>query len=221
VDLPEDLRADFGAQAPLNQIYRQAIEQALASQEDPVRHATGVIAQVIVDVFEFVPHKYVNLSGESFIDMVDEMGGLTINLESAVDGTAQNFGFFPAGENQLDGQRTLDFVRILTAEEGTIQDYTGRFQRQDLAIQAARDVLGKPENLAKLPALLEKADDFVVTDLDATQITALACIMEKVWPQTDLQQVGEEQVTIDAEGRMIPDVQAIKDMIAAMYEPAP
>lgn len=44
--------------------------------------------------------------------LIDQVGGVTIELEAPVDGRLQNLGYYAAGEHQLDGQEALDFMRI-------------------------------------------------------------------------------------------------------------
>jgi anionic cell wall polymer biosynthesis LytR-Cps2A-Psr (LCP) family protein len=219
VDTPEDFVDDLGPQAPLNLIYRHVLETGTGNPEDITRAATQVVTQVIVDTFEFVPQEYANLSGESFVELIDDLGGVSFTLESAVDGTAEAYGIFPQGVNELNGLRTLDFVRVLFPQGVPGPDYFGRFERQNTVILAIFRSLIKPENWGKLPAVYEDLQKLIVTNLSVGQMRALACMLEKVGDQAYLVDVGEEQVHFDEQGRMFPDVEEIKDLIAKMDEP--
>jgi LCP family protein required for cell wall assembly len=217
VETPEDLVEDLGPMATLNRIYYTARENASGNPKVTARKATQVVTQVIVDTFGFVPDKYVHLEGEPFIDLVNELGGIDIFLQNGVDGTSENYGVFPAGDNHLDGQRALDFVRLLHPKGGPSPDYFGRFQRQNLAIWAIFDALTQPSNWDNLPDLLKDARQMVTTDLSVDQARDLSCMIDEVGPDAELLVVEEEMVSYDAEGHMLPDVEAIKKLVELLY----
>jgi LCP family protein required for cell wall assembly len=217
VETPEDLVDELGPMASLNMIYYQAREDASGNTQVIARKATQVVTQVIVDTFGFVPDKYVHLEGEPFIDLVNELGGITVFLQNEVDGTPENYGVFPAGNNDLDGQRALDFVRLLHPKGGPNPDYFGRFQRQNLAIWAIFDALTQPTNWDNLPDLLKDARKMVTTDLSVDQARDLSCMLDEVGQDAQLLFVEEEMVHYDAEGHMLPDVPAIKKLVEILY----
>jgi len=214
VNTPEDLVDDLDDFAPLNLIYLAAYETATGNNDQVrIRKATQTLAQTILDEFEFIPDKYININGDPFIELVDTIGGITITLEIEIDGGI--LGVFPAGEQHLDGQRTLYFVRILYPN-GVGPDYFGRFERQNLVIHALLDAVLQPENWDTIPDLLKEARKMVVTDLSVDQARDLACMVDEVDGDANLVEVTPDMVTIDVHGRMIPDVEAIKELIVQL-----
>jgi LCP family protein required for cell wall assembly len=212
VNTPDWLVEELGDLAPLNLIYLTALEILPGNSERVLtRRATQTLAQTILDEFDFVPDKYININGDSFIELVDTVGGIMITLEEEIDGTAEFYGVFPEGENVLNGQRTLDFVRMLYPNK-VGPDYFGRFERQNQVIQAILIAVLQPENWDAIPVLVKDARKMVVTDLSVDQAMDLACMVDKVGGNADLLEVTPDMVVF-VDGRMMPDVEAIKGLI--------
>ena len=92
----------------------------------------------------------------------------------------------------------------------------GNMARQKLVVQAILAETLKPQNFTKIPALADDLLRGVFTDLSLKQTLDLACMVEKVGGSTQSLGVSEEMVTQDDEGRMIPDLEAIKQLILSM-----
>ena len=101
--------------------------------------------------------------------VIDAMGGVTVvnpyDLYDATYPTA-DYGvkeiFYPAGELRLNGEQALEFSRTRHMDFDE-----GRIRRQQLVLSACLDELQKPENLSRLPALVEAGREFVMTDIPA------------------------------------------------------
>ncbi len=213
VNTPEGLVEDLDYFAPLNQIYLTAYENATGNNENVlIRKATQTLAQTILDEFDFVPDKYININGDAFIDLVNTLGGITIDLEEEIDATMENYGVFPDTIQILNGQRTLDFVRILYPN-GVGPDYFGRFERQNLVIHSLLDAVVDPDNWDEIPELVKEARKMVVTDLSVDQARDLVCMVEEVNGDANLLEVTSDMVVIDGQGRMIPDLDEFKNLI--------
>jgi len=216
VDTPEDLVDELGIMAPLNQIYLPAYQNATGNPDHVLtQKATQILAQTIVDAFEFVPDKYITINGDAFIDLVDTLDGVTITLDEAIDASGEHFGFFPEGEQTLDGQQTLDFVRILSPN-GVGPDYFGRFERQNMIIHGIMDAVLDTENWENIPDLVKEARKMVVTDLSVDQANDLACMVEEVDGDATMLFVDSEAVIVDAYGRMFPDTVLVSDLLAEL-----
>lgn len=216
VDTPEDLVDELGDMASLNEIYLTAYQTAPGNPDSVLtQKATEVLAQVIVDEFEFVPGKYININGDAFIDLVDTLDGITITLATELDATAENYGVFPVGAQTLDGEKTLDFVRVLYPD-GVGPDYFGRLERQNMVIDALLDAVQSPQNWVVIPDLIKDARKMVVTDLSVNKANQLVCMIEEVGSQAEMLVVSDDMVSVDEQGRMIPDIDAIKDLISEL-----
>ena len=215
VDTPEDLMDELGIMAPLNQIYLAAYQNATGNPDQVLtQKATQVLAQTIVDTFEFVPDKYITINGDAFIDLVDTLDGVTITLDESIDG-GELFGFFPEGEQTLDGQQTLDFVRILSPN-GVGPDYFGRFERQNMVIHGIMTAVLDTENWENIPELVKEARKMVVTDLSVDQANDLACMVEEVDGDATMLFVDSEAVIVDSQGRMFPDTVLISELLTEL-----
>lgn len=101
--------------------------------------------------------------------VIDAMDGVTvINPYDLYDDEypTPDFGitsiFYPEGEIRLNGDEALEFSRTrhMDGDEG-------RVMRQQLVLSACLDELQKPENLTRLPAIVEAGEAFVMTDIPA------------------------------------------------------
>jgi anionic cell wall polymer biosynthesis LytR-Cps2A-Psr (LCP) family protein len=215
VNTPEDLVDDLDTFAPLNLIYLTVLEASPSDNEQVrIRKATQTLAQTILDEFGFVPDKYININGDAFIELVDTLDeGITITLDKEVDGTPEFYDVYPEGVNVLNGQKTLDFVRILYPK-GIGLDYFGRFERQNLVIHALLDAVLQPKNWDAVPDLLKEVRKMVVTDLSVDQTRDLACMVEEIDGDVTLVEISPDMVEFDAQERMFPvDVDDIKELI--------
>lgn len=213
VNTPDQLIADLGPTAPLNQIYKAAY-QGSSDTSDHIL-ATQILAQTIVDEFGFIPDQYIHVNGESFVELVDSLGGLTITLDEAIDASGENSGLFTAGEQTLTGAQTLAFVRMLSPN-GIGPDYFGRFERQNKIINALQDAVMNADNLENLPELIKEARQMVVTDLSIDQTSDLACMVEEVGGEAEFFMVDSQMISLNTQGQMIPDLEKIRDLISTM-----
>jgi len=218
VDSP--LLADQGIeQTALNLVYQQVWDIAHGGSNDVrTQKATQALAQTIYDNFEFVADHYVTVEDSAYIEFIDEVGGVDITLPEEVDGTSDGYGVYPAGLNHLDGLRILNFTRLLHPSGQPDPDWWGSLARQDLVLHGMLEAALKSENLANLPDLVKALRKAITTDLSVNQAMDLACMIQQASELVDLETVGPPPylVTIDVEGRMIPDVDGIKALLARM-----
>jgi len=115
---------------------------------------------------------------QSFVKIVDALGGIDINLPSAIDGRVKKSVdpnlYFPAGEQHLDGYRTMILARL--RPQGDIN----RTHTQDLILKALLVKLFNPANLVNLPAIIEAFMGSVQTDLTQTEIAQLLCLASMI-----------------------------------------
>jgi len=111
---------------------------------------------------------------QTFIKIVDALGGIDINLPYVVDGRAKgskdNSKYFPSGEQHLDGYRTMLLARM--RPQGDIK----RTQTQDLILKALVKQVFQPETILKLPDLIDAFKGSMQTDLGPAEIAQLLCL---------------------------------------------
>lgn len=111
---------------------------------------------------------------QTFAKIIDAVGGIDINLPYAVDGrvkgsTNPDF-YFPAGEQHLNGYRTMILARL--RPEGDLK----RNHTQDIILQALAKKMLDPAMLVKAPEIVEIFQNSVQTNLTATEFAQLICL---------------------------------------------
>jgi LCP family protein required for cell wall assembly len=102
-----------------------------------------------------------------FVDFINAIGGVDVNLPEAVYGGSQ--GDFPAGEQTLSGERALALARIR-------ENYSDAFRirNQSLIIRATFEKMLQPTMLLKSPLLIAQFKDSILTDLPLDQLGSFA-----------------------------------------------
>lgn len=163
----------------------------------------------------------VNLNG--FVDLVDAIGGLWIDIPFAVrddqyalpDGSGYKVLNFQAGCQKLNGERALEYARTRHQDS----DY-GRMRRQQRVIVALARQLDPIAMLPRVPDLLEIARDNLWTTIQSADIAGLAKLAARVdtkdvqyylfWPPQTPQR-------LDTAG-----IQHVRDVVGGIFDaPAP
>ena len=141
----------------------------------------GLLALTMQHNFGTHTDHYVAVNMQTFVRVVDALGGLDINLPYVVDGRARGSKdpsrYFPAGNQHLDGYRTLILARM--RPEGDFQ----RSNTQNLILQALAAKLLSPALLPALPDLIDAFRTSVQTDLGPAEIAQLICLASMLTPE--------------------------------------
>jgi polyisoprenyl-teichoic acid--peptidoglycan teichoic acid transferase len=128
-------------------------------------------------------HYYAAIDLDGFRKLIDEVGGVTIVNQKALndgrydwmDGTR---GFFlPAGEHTLDGRHALAYVR---SRFSVGDNDFNRSRRQQQVLLALREKLTRPEMLARIPTLFELAGKTVRTNFPADRVSEMVELAKQV-----------------------------------------
>jgi LCP family protein required for cell wall assembly len=134
----------------------------------------GLLARTLELNFGVKVDHYIAVSMDVFIDLVDTIGGIDVNLAEEVDGrTASDRSkrlYFPAGEQHLNGEQALTLGRIRNVS------VFSRASHQNLVMCALRKKMETPEALAQMPQLISAFKDHIQTDLTPLQLSQLACL---------------------------------------------
>ena len=146
----------------------------------------GLVKDTIKHNFDIPIDNYVVLNFENFMELIDELGGIEIDVpEYAYDPSyadCMSCPHYPVefleGPEQMDGERALAYARIRASDN----DFK-RIERQQLVLKAvarkAADlgtVFSNPLNLYK------KYNDAVKTDISELQIPGLADLARQIGP---------------------------------------
>lgn len=142
----------------------------------------GLLALTLEHNFGVQVDHYVAVNLQTFVRIVDEIGGIDINLPHVIDGRVKGSRdpnrYFSAGEQHLNGYRTMLLARLRPSGDFS------RAEVQNLIMQAlAEKVLG-PSVILKIRELIDDFSNSVQTDLGPVEITQLLCLRTKLYSQS-------------------------------------
>ncbi len=169
---------------------------------------------MLVDDFDYVPDHYITVDPSMFMEMIDTLEGIDIDLSEPIDGTQDDLGYFDAGPQHLDGQRTLDLLRIIHPVNVPNPTVWQKFERQRLVTQGILAAMLKPSNWDQLPQAVKDARQAVVTDLSVNQVLDLLCMVKEAGKSAQFQDVPAELVQqVSDEEIRIQDADAVQSLI--------
>ena len=126
---------------------------------------------------------YVRVNFTGFERLIDAVGGITVDVEKAIDDDKYpdgNYGYtevhIAAGIQHMDGKTALQYAR---SRHGT-SDYD-RSRRQQKLLMACRDkALSMDISVDRIPEILRIVGDSVQTDLNLSELTALARVAGEI-----------------------------------------
>lgn len=185
VDFPRDLWVEIPGISDHHGITHGKLNQAYLygnpgmGYYDGPGEGPGLLARTLDLNFGMRVDHYIAVDRQTFVNMIDAVGGVDVDLESSVN---LNYGshtpdprlILPAGVNHLDGELALYMAtnRVPT----TFQ----RMKYQKLLLSALREKLLRPEMLPKLPILAAQFISNVQTDLSMSEINSLICIAQAI-----------------------------------------
>jgi LCP family protein required for cell wall assembly len=121
---------------------------------------------------------YLAVNLKTFVQFVDALGGIDINMPYTLDGRVQGSRdpdrYFKAGELHLDGYRTMLLARLRP---------NGDFKRSEIQNIILKAVVRKMLKSSSLPGLLKLLgtfNDSVQTDIGPVQIGQLLCLASRL-----------------------------------------
>lgn len=131
------------------------------------------LLEYVADLIGYPPDGYMLVDLESFVDVVDLMGGVEFDVPFDMDhvGETDLTTFqIPQGLQRLDGHDALGLVRY---RHGYLTQDLGRVEMQQEFISACIDQWLNWSNLSKLPEALRTIQADAVTDLSAGNLVWL------------------------------------------------
>lgn len=117
--------------------------------------------------------RYVRINVQGVEKLVDALGGVTVNVPQDMryqDDSQRLYINLQAGEQQLDGEKALQFLRFRYDAYGDI----GRVQRQQILMRALIEQAMTPRTVSQLPQILSVIQSHVDTNLSVEELLALA-----------------------------------------------
>ncbi len=192
------------------------------------------LAAETVEAFLGVPvDYYLTVDFQAFVDVVDLIGGVTIEVPEAIDDPSYPdncYGYDPfsvqPGRYQMDGATALKYARTRATPGGDV-DRAGRQQQVILAIREQVSQLNNlPQLLLSVPQLWASLQDNVATSLELDEILQLGRLALDI-PMENVQTVVLNydyllpQTTPDGQQVLVPDRDKIRQLRDQVFAPAP
>jgi LCP family protein required for cell wall assembly len=136
----------------------------------------NLLVQTLADNFGILVDHYVVIDFELFVDSVDTIGGIDIDVPEAIDGRWQKLPYFEVGHYHMDGGTALQYIRVRSNNTTDLD----RIDRQTQVILAIREKVLSPQVLPMLPELTAAIQDRVLTDMSPSQLSAVVCIGQRL-----------------------------------------
>ena len=139
----------------------------------------GLMARTLAHNFGAQPDNYIAVNMQTFVKIVDAIGGIEVDLPTTIDGRAPNQPnrtdlLFYSGKHHLNGKQALQLARL--RPEGTFKRTTA----QNEILCALYDKLLSPKVIDDIPEIIASFENRVQTDLSPAQISQLACLGTKL-----------------------------------------
>ncbi|MCB9421496.1 MAG: LCP family protein [Ardenticatenaceae bacterium] len=174
---------------------------------------------------------YVTVNFDAFIEVVDLIGGITIDVPEAIDDPTypdRCYGYDPfsidVGTHRLDGTQALKYARTRATFGGDVD----RAGRQQAVILAVRDQVLQldmlPQLIAQSPRLWQTLQDNVRTNLTLDEGLQLALLMQEI-PADSIQTAVIDynyvynETTPDGREVLVPNRDAIRDLRNEIFTP--
>ncbi|MFA6511605.1 MAG: LCP family protein [Patescibacteria group bacterium] len=181
LSIPRDLAVpilDYG--------YRK-INNALAFGQAEGYEGGGekLLSDVISEVFDIPIHYFARVDFQGFVDVIDRIGGVTIDVERSFTDyqyPTDDYGYqtirFSAGTQRMDGATALEYVRSRHGNNGEGSDFA-RATRQQNVLQAAKNKIltfGTLLNPTKISGLLEAINKHYVSNIELWEMARIGNI---------------------------------------------
>ncbi len=174
---------------------------------------------------------YVTVNFDAFVEMVDLIGGIEIEVPEAIDDPTypdRCYGYDPfaieAGTHHLDGQQALKYARTRATFGGDVD----RAGRQQAVILAVRDTVLQLENLpgllAQAPLLWQTFQNNVRTDMTLDEALQLGLLVKEIPDSSIYTAVIDynyvyNEVTPDGRAVLVPIRENIRQLRDQLFTP--
>ena len=126
----------------------------------------GLTVRTVEDLTGLPIHYYIGLELDGFVQVVDAMGGIEIDVPMDIDAGGETWEqAISAGPQVLDGYQALWFVRTREFEEGDLS----RVHNQQIFLKAVADQASDTP-ITRLISLVNAASNMVETNMSLTEL---------------------------------------------------
>jgi LCP family protein required for cell wall assembly len=188
-------------------------KQDVPDGNDETVYATTLLAQTLYDNFGFVPDHYMVLHLDNFDDIVDALGGITVEVPEEYESVSY---IYTPGTVTMNGDQALEYASNLINDD-TVWE---RLARQQLVIDSILEKVTSPSIIFNIPALITEFNDTITTDLSLSDMTDLSCLATDLDMNTDITTIELESPYVTPQEDspvLLPDDEMIIDLFEATF----
>ncbi|MBR5496189.1 MAG: LCP family protein [Oscillospiraceae bacterium] len=159
----------------INSIYNQTDPNKEKTQDGEIpKMGVPGLARVIEDRFKIDIDCYVSINMDNFKELVDDMGGIRINVPNRIVFSSKFGWVIEPGEQVLDGKKSEWFVRY---RSGYSQGDIGRVQAQRLFMSSfVKQIMDMSPS--QMLGVVKDASKYITTDMSIAQMLNIAKIVK-------------------------------------------
>jgi len=140
-----------------------------------------LVKQTIEEFFDMKVDRYVTLDFEGFIKLVDELGGVEVDVKrrmkynDPMDGTAIDLR---PGVQHLDGKQALDYARFRKSDIGSDASDFDRMARQQEVVKQLSEKASRVSTVFRVFSLMNILGEHIKTDFSEEEVRKLAILFK-------------------------------------------
>jgi polyisoprenyl-teichoic acid--peptidoglycan teichoic acid transferase len=209
ISIPRDLAVKIPGHGVQKINHANALGEAETSGSGP-----DVAQRVIEKTFDQGIHYYIRVDFEAFSELIDAVGGVTIDVERSFTDYEYPAGknqyqvvSFAKGEETMNGDRALMFVRSRHGNNGEGSDFA-RSKRQQKVILALKEKMLSFKTLsnpARIKSIVDTLGDHVATNMEFPDIVTFV----KMARELDVQKITTLPLDNSHDGFLVNGVSSI------------
>lgn len=151
-----------------------ALYSAAKNNGDSDKKAIKRVEGQVIDITGFKPHYYALIDFEGLSEIVDTLGGVDVNVDTAFTDTLHHIDY-PKGSNHFDGDEAVMYTRARYATSGEGSDFQRADRQQDLILAIKNEALSSATvfSPSKLSSLSKQYKQHIITDISIRELSRM------------------------------------------------
>lgn len=188
---------------------------------DKINHAYAfggekLISKTVSSFLDVPIHFYAVADFNGFVNIIDELGGVDINVEKEMyyvdKAGGVEINLYP-GKQVLDGEKSLQYIRFRNDKLGDL----GRIKRQQKLALAVIKKMMNFDSITKIPQISEEIKRYIETNIKVQDAIALANLFKGVNQEKfKLETVLGNPVYIEGVSYLEPNVEEVRKRVKSL-----
>ena len=188
---------------------------------DKINHAYAfggekLISKTVSSFLDVSLHFYVVVDFKGFVSIIDELGGVEIDIEKEMHYVDKAGGvdinLYP-GKQIVNGEKALQYIRFRHDRLGDL----GRIKRQQKLAMALINKMMNFDSIRKIPHISEELKEYIETNIKVQDTIALANLFKSVNQEKfKLETVQSKPVYIEGVSYLEPDVKEVQQRVKSL-----